>query len=85
MQMRADQAHAFTEVMVSDDFTRELGAWGLGFAQLDQQGYWPVEGPRFHTHDEAKAFAADLNEADGVSTQDALLIVASSMRPSPQR
>jgi hypothetical protein len=81
--MRADQNHAFTAVIVKEPAGDHH--YGLGFAQRDQQGYWPVEGPSFPTYDGAKTFAADLNEADGVSTQDALLIVASSMRPSPQR
>lgn len=59
----------------------DRGAFSIGLAQKDQPGYWPTpQHGQFRTYNEAAARAHVLNEARGLSAEEAALIVASSMR-----
>lgn len=62
-------------------YDRGAGAFSLGLAQKDQPGYWPTpQHGVFRTYNEAAVRAHELNQARGLSAEEAALIVASSMR-----
>jgi hypothetical protein len=70
----AGQRYAFTPVL------DRLGFWALGVAVQDESGYSPIVGKTFGSHPEAKAWADGLNEHIGLSQDEAIEIVCSSMR-----
>jgi hypothetical protein len=51
----------------------------LGVAVKNETGYNPISGKTFRTHDEAKQWADGLNEHIGLSKDEALNIVGSTM------
>lgn len=59
----------------------DRGVFSIGLAQQNQPGYWPTpQHGQFRTYNEAAARAHELNQARGLSAEQAALIVASSMR-----
>ena len=59
----------------------EARVFGIGLTQKNQAGYWPTpQHGHFRTYDAAAAKAHELNQARGLSAEEAALIVASSMR-----
>jgi hypothetical protein len=60
----------------------EEEGYTLGRVERDKPGYAPLRKPRQHwaTQDEVKARVRTLNEAEGVSEEEALEIVTSSIR-----
>ena len=71
----AGKTYAFVAVT-----TKSLGGWGLGIAVKDENGYNPISGKTFDRHDEAKRWASGLNEHIGLSQDEALDIIGSTMR-----
>jgi hypothetical protein len=51
----------------------------LGVAVKDEAGYSPIDGKTFPTYDEAKQWADGLNEHIGLSKDEMLDIVSSTM------
>lgn len=59
---------------------KEGGGWQLGVAVEDEPGYNPIAGKTFTTHREADEWATALNEHIGLSADEALLIIVTTMR-----
>ena len=56
------------------------GRFGLGLAERNEPGYWPMVGfGEFDTWEDARASADELNAKLGLDLETAALIVASSM------
>lgn len=57
------------------------GSFGLGAAERDKSGYWPMPGyGTFATYEAASARARELNAKLGIELETAAEIVCSSMR-----
>lgn len=55
--------------------------FGIGAAEKDMPGYWPINGHgEFNTWDDARAKADALNAERGLTPEEAADIVCSSMR-----
>ena len=62
----------------------------LGVAMANEPGYWPISSWWAHgSYDEMQAHADELNEAEGLSKDEAMRIICSSMvgkvKPKPER
>ena len=55
------------------------GAWQLGVAVANEKGYNPIPGKTFDTQAEAKEWAAGLNQHIGLSDDDRIAIICSTM------
>ena len=56
-----------------------VGGWALGVAVANERGYSPIAGKTFKTMDEADAWADGLNEHIGLTREDRIRIVISTM------
>jgi len=54
--------------------------YGLGVAVANESGYNPIQGKTFKTYGEAKTWADGLNTHIGLSKDEALDIIGSTMR-----
>jgi hypothetical protein len=68
----AGKAYAFVAV-INDGYQ-------LGVAVANEPGYNPIQGKRFERYDEAKNWATALNDHIGLSSDEAMDIVGSTMR-----
>lgn len=59
------------------------GGWQLGIAVANEKGYSPVEGKTFASQEEAKGWVEGLNAHIGLSEEDRVRIVISSMGGKP--
>ena len=59
------------------------GAWQLGIAVANEQGYNQISGKTFKSKAEADEWAAGLNKHIGLSDDDRVKIICSSMRGRP--
>ena len=57
-----------------------LGRYMLGVAVKDEQGYNPIDGKKFDTYAEAKEWAESLNRHIGLSKDEELDIIITTMR-----
>lgn len=71
-----DTAYAFTAVI-------EGGAWCLGVAVANEQGYNPIPGKKFETQGEAKQWADGLNKHIGRDAHSVMAIICSTMGGRP--
>lgn len=69
-----DQPYAYVAVYT------EGTKFGLGIAVEDQQGYSPITGIDFDSHDQAHNFADGMNRHIGLDGTRAAQIICSSMR-----
>jgi hypothetical protein len=67
------KAYAFVPVVAK-------GGWELGVAVRDERGYSPLRGKSFADQDEARQWADSLNAHIGLTDEQAIEIVCSSMR-----
>ena len=58
----------------------DANGYGLGVAVANENGYSPIQGKTFNNYDEAKRWARELNAHIGLSQDEALDIVGSTMR-----
>jgi hypothetical protein len=58
----------------------EKGGYQLGVAVANESGYHPISGKTFDRYEEAKLWARELNAHIGLSPDEALDIVGSTMR-----
>lgn len=59
----------------------KFGKFGIGAAEQDLPGYWPIPGHGvFETYDEARKKADELNAQLGLTPDAAAAVVCSSMR-----
>jgi hypothetical protein len=71
--------YAFTPVYVDDN----SGAWGIGIAVENEQGYHPLAGLDFARREDAERYADGLNEHIGLTEAQAINIVVTTMRRRP--
>jgi hypothetical protein len=69
----AGKRYAFAAVIQKD-------GWQLGVAVENEPGYSPVDGKTFTLQAEAKQWAEGLNKHIGLSDEDALSIIITTMR-----
>ena len=55
------------------------GGYSLGVAVANEQGYNAITGKTFSTYEEAKRWASELNKHIGLSADEALDIISSTM------
>ena len=55
------------------------GGYSLGVAVANEQGYNAITGKTFSTYEEAKRWASELNKHIGLSVDEALDIISSTM------
>lgn len=67
-----DKRYAFVPVVAK-------GGWELGVAVYDERGYSPIKGKTFKEHDEASEWADGLNAHIGLTDDEAIRIICSSM------
>jgi len=72
--MMGDQPYAYVAVYT------EGTKFGLGIAAEDQQGYSPISGIEFESHDLAHEFADGMNRHIGLDGTRAAQIICASMR-----
>ena len=75
---------AYTAVLLQEPWGE--AQYGLGLAEQNQPGYWPIPAYLCHatTYDEVSDHAEKLNREMALSESEALRIVASSMRVIPR-
>jgi hypothetical protein len=68
-----DKSYAFVAVIAGN-------AWQLGVAVANEPGYAPIEGKTFANKAEADEWASGLNRHIGLSDDDRIEIICSTMR-----
>lgn len=83
--------YAYVAVVLDDEVAKtdldRKNCFGLGVAEFDKRGFWPVPAKVFAagTFDDASDIAAGMNIHIGLSEMDSTEIVCSSMRKGVDR